>query len=126
VGVPLTRAEWDALPARERDALVAEHVMGWRVVRSEGDRMHGDDGLRFYATRDIVWRRPYFTVDIGAAWIVVEEMKEGDAGIRIGNLMNGGWRGAFSTIVESHEADADSAPGAICLAALAAKGVVQP
>ncbi len=107
---------------RELDALVAEKVMGWHHTGSD-DRYPVDDKGRsqLYV--------PDYSTDIGAAWAVVERMRELD------------WRMLLENWVSSSDAYAaffhpqdryrygnhigvtdDTAPLAICRAALRAVG----
>lgn len=137
----------DTLKAgRELDALIAERVMGyvwrrfdyppagggykygkpwkWLSTATNGADVEGGeeryiDNVRAYST------------DIAAAWLVVEQMRKGVGAkqfqldsIGFGNSDEGEWRCMFSRDVDGqlrlHIADADTAPLAICLAAVAA------
>jgi hypothetical protein len=60
----VTAQEFFALPDREKDALVAEKVMGWR--RFEGRWTFGADN----EPRGIASECPCYSTDIAAAWEV--------------------------------------------------------
>ena len=128
---------------RELDALVAEKVMGWRLVKRGRRVATGSDyqkpgmevgGFRGNddARRWISHVCPEYSTDIAAAWEVVEKMDHPDWRIEVGNSVDGG----FYAIMEPHRPIDDcetcgeqstkdwqaapTAPHAICLAALAA------
>lgn len=78
---------WAEMTARERDALVAEHVMGWRWVKVTPDKaFYGDDAIKLggfwldgtcsvNTTRaDGTPNCPHYSTNIAAAWEVVERM----------------------------------------------------
>lgn len=124
-------------PGRELDSLVAEKVMGFRWWRSSqtGRRaIFPDDKVQpwfkevasgdesFCSDHD--WAVPHYSTDIAAAWTVVKKL--GDDGWS----MNLEWKGSdrsyantaevsFSRSFVAH-AVADTAPLAICLAAIRA------
>jgi hypothetical protein len=115
-GGEMTREEILSMEAgRELDALVAVEVMGW----------HNDHEVPYYdwvqESNEVIHisKRWSPSSDIGAAWEVVEKM-----------IANGWWNtdiGFGSGIVVSfddgsttHQAKADTAPLAICRAALLA------
>lgn len=117
------------MTSRQRDALVAEKVMGWRVdwdsyqdwYNCDVDSAPPLDDLIFTAPGDIfhgelrIFNVSNYSTDIEDAWLVAETIKDIEIA-RIGN----GWRvvydGAFASF-------AQNAPEAICLAALRVKGV---
>lgn len=119
--VPHTCGERKA--GRELDAEVAERVFGFKVVRDPNDidLIAQDDS--FVPTR----RVPPYSTDIAAAWLVVEKLSD-RFHCRIKTpFMAGekyfagftplgvtGWNGR-----PDHEGSGDTAPLAICLAALA-------
>jgi len=122
-----TRTE---MTPRERDALVAEKVMGWTVI--ETDDCGGVDN--FWLSKDgqhpyhnefgIDLDLPEYTRLIAAAWKVVEKMEaEGYDYIIAPDEV------AFATLEtaeawgEDPTAGNGSIPEAICLAALRAKGI---
>lgn len=115
---------------RELDAQVAEKVMGWRKdgamwVTAEGRTPDGWD----YASREVL---PNFTESISWAWQVVEKMwprmpktSWGIYRFQLNRRDSGEWVCEFAPDAEgdwrSHAVGkADTAPKAICLAALAA------
>ena len=107
---------------RELDALVAEKVMGWKSV----DRADEKDGGDFYGVtiRDgltAVYRVPLYSVDIAAAWEVVEKCSGPSFWIE---RHPNAWQVCFYELGDSHAKTglASSAPWAICLAALKAVG----
>jgi hypothetical protein len=101
--------------SREIDALVAEHVFGFRPPRAKD--------LRFMPMR--------YSADITEAWRVVERMLESPSTSggpwMLHNMRScklGRWSVQFcSDFGYSQSAEADSAPMAICLAALKAHGI---
>lgn len=135
------RVTWGNLSARERDALVAERVMGW--VKDGGRRgfwFDPADPKLFYAsgyTHDgSDYDFPDFcpTTDIAAAWEVVEKLVE--LGMYPDLISTGdpvAWRCVVDKYIEDVDTDealewprsavAATAPEAICIAALRAVGV---
>jgi hypothetical protein len=100
-------------PGRELDALVAERVMGWNSMGdswasgpSQSDRTHKKDS----------WKP---SEDIAAAWEVVEKLP----GFRLRKL-NGAYWCTFANNWDDELIDAteETAPHAICVAALKALG----
>jgi hypothetical protein len=134
---------------RELDALVAEKVMGgfvddpdagagtgevwfWvhpqdGVLRGEPYLMSEDDDPEPYWSHS--WHRWKPSTNIAAAWQVVDMLYK--RGFGVGVVMQHGWDTACECIVfktsivddDTIHASADTAPHAICLAALAALGV---
>lgn len=112
----------EQLPAgRELDALIAEHVMGWQQVLTftadtkEGQYEWIDPDLTSQAL-------PHYSTDIAAAWLVVQKI-ESFSLIAPGAWYAGGeyhnedrWCCETATTI----AYGDTAPHAICLAALKA------
>jgi hypothetical protein len=132
---------------REIDALVAEHVMGWRWVEHGGfdwivppdvvpdiaffmwgHRIH-DDKPQFSGEFENVL--PHYSTDIAAAWKVVEAMRAAGYSVSIGYYANGcdvgitarNSRAGWEAVRPVYGGHADTAPRAICIAALRAKGV---
>lgn len=100
--------------SRKIDALVAEHVMGWaRIPNSKGRFMKWYGPLKKNKYPN---PQPYST-DIAAAWQVVEKM--GHIGLNWEPLVSSKWDCVF----ERTSTVAKTAPMAICLAALKAKGI---
>lgn len=126
----------DTIPAgRELDALVAEKVMGLAYVRRvEGQaawvtgRDWVDPGDYTYGEGKwgtlVLYRVPDFSTDIAAAWLVVERMAQSDRNLRLSLDRFGGdpWWCEFAdeAYTIGAQAVADTAPLAICRAALAA------
>lgn len=133
-----TAIKWAELSERERDAIVARRVFGWEVFGRSAQvpaQYAGRPGP-FWAPPvgepgfSEHWPIPNYTTDIAAAWAVIE------------NLIARGWTpdllsgyvAAWVVVVDAYQhnddpvqwpvrAEADSAPEAICLAALRACGV---
>ena len=127
-----------------RDAEVAEKVMGLCVHRpfwnkSPMDYYNCPCGMTIFKEmiEDQSWARPY-TTQIAVAWEIVEKEPEfsrsyttaGFSLERKPNLMDGKWFCVIDMVLpgkthpngENVWATADSAPEAICIAALRAKG----
>lgn len=146
----MTREEIMALSGRELDAAVAEHVMGWRprwveeppywmaweVELPNGDMLYGTIVSKavpqpaWYDDRDGV-RCPRFSTDIDAAWEVVERLTElvideidltveVKNGVEIRNVAEGWLCSIYCGCEQLVETRAQSAPEAICRAALLA------
>jgi hypothetical protein len=97
------------------DALVAEKVMGWRW----------EDCFRAYTGVLTVRHEeyggpPFYSTDIAAAWDVVEKMRERRADFYIRFVST--WTVEFDSVAGDYNGytDGDTAPLAICLAALKA------
>jgi hypothetical protein len=109
---------------RQLDALVAEHVMGWKKSNHLGSviyegkvwayDMSPDDASESYVNEEHL---PRFSTSIADAWLVVEKMAERSSDWSVCE----GITAAFLTD-EWHDVTADTAPEAICLAALKAVG----
>lgn len=123
------------LSDRELDAAVAERVMGWTCRRERWlDHAGRDAGIttEFYAspTEGTITAAQFQPSKlIQDAWLVVERMRELGFGFRAYWFPNGGnVKCCFATGFDpydspedaAHDVIADSAPRAICLAALAA------
>lgn len=142
----MTRDEILAMkPGREMDALVARTVLGlepkW-VASEPWVSTSGPSVLDFYCnfggavyTADRDWlvddywlpdcrrRLPDYSTDIAAAWKVVENiLRESEVYVCSGVVVNGesGWRATVESELGLWEADAPTAPEAICKAALMA------
>lgn len=125
---------------RELDALVAEQVMGWTKYDWEQGDWDGPDNVTFFAIypnglavyyagsyEPDAWFAP--STDIAAAWRVVEAIQAKGVAVHIyhGSAPNSAEAPWYVQIDEPPNKYADSrsaltAPHAICLAALAAKG----
>lgn len=113
---------------REIDILIATNIMGWSLMERY------DKGLVFQDENgceagDIFPRKlPHYSSDIAAAWSVFERVGMGascrDNQIRrIDGPLISEWRCSFQDDEGSSDATAHTAPLAICLAALKAKGI---
>ena len=136
----MTESEFLALGPRERDALVAEKVMGLCPHNSsmvEPDTFDGE--VSYYwccwcfdrRSSRHAFDQSRYTTDISAAWQVVEKMQEGGfiGGVYLPDPKAKRYRwyvtiGSIS-LREGYAAYGDAAPFAICLAALRAKGVMR-
>lgn len=100
---------------RELDALVAEKVMGldcsWRCVTLDGTGRDRGPARRI---------KPYST-NIDAAWEVVEKLKENHT-VNIHGYSDGWEVGLIGPGSAAVDGQAETAPHAICLAALKAVG----
>jgi len=118
--------------SREIDALIAEHVMGWKGVAPVSACVLDMAGINpeYPQVPQIV---PYYSTDIAAAWEVVERLSTEFYHSWSLHLNNGRQYHEFKfvppkemasgTIGPSHWVESDTAPLAICLAALKAKGI---
>lgn len=122
---------------RELDAVVAEKVMGWKrvVVPKDYDGLNAGVTLLSPTATAIEWAPkgayqlwhfcPLYSTDIAAAWRVVEKLIEP-------TIERHGSRWSVTCLREAPqdtrwiEVDADTAPLAICLAALKAVDVEVP
>jgi hypothetical protein len=114
-------------PGRELDALVAEKVMGWLHTES-----WQSDGEITGTTPDYrAWVPvPRYSTDWAAAGEVVEKVRAQMPGgwgfeledVGVSAVALNTWRAAFMGADAKWEALSDSAPHAICLAALQAVG----
>lgn len=116
---------------RELDALVAEKVMGlsvsWRSLHPNPDASDppeiyllddkGDMPLLEVRSGDGWTFLPRYSTDITAAWQVVERMKERGYWLcLIQNQLL--FSASFDSVLTDHRATGETAPHAICLAAL--------
>jgi hypothetical protein len=111
---------------REIDVLVAEHVMGWTPRGS-----HPIFRTLVFAAGASDTLLPNFSTDIAAAWTVVDALSKRFRRVEVYVLDEGAVcliEDGASEIEEGYIADADSetTPMAICLAALQAVGVDAP
>ena|SRR5258706_9749470 len=113
---------------REIDALVAEKLMGWKKYpanspenKMDFDQWVGEDQRVVPQTEP-----PPYSTNISDAWIVVEKMKK-DWLILIDNDKSGKWDAFFKHMTAEDKSytsfNQESAPMAICLAALKSFGV---
>lgn len=109
---------------RELDALVAEKVMGLNirpVVHEYGlspQLKLAPGSINYVGTYTEIPEVPPYSTDIAAAWGVVEKLRERGFGFSL----NDGWIAWFLAGRSDWHADAETAPHAICLAALKAVG----
>lgn len=102
-------------PGRKLDALVAEKVMGWKDC--EGGRGSAPEGGRFLV--------PHYSDGMGPAWEVVEKLRS-DSNNHMIEIF---WDcDTWFCVIQSHNKElvkewCETAPHAICLAALKAVGV---
>ena len=108
-------------PGRELDAEVAEKVFGWKLLNEAWGpyRWQGDKGRNAL---------PAFSTSIEDAWRVVDNMSRRNFYFDIDNHYKyhaqGYWEAAFGGLSDAahHIGIADTAPMAICLAAIKAVG----
>jgi hypothetical protein len=156
VDVPELEVSMNA--GRELDALVAEHITHFRrqdecetfaAGRCNGTKItycgacgktgHGSCFGRIYAPGGEVQIQceergcsvPYYSTDIAAAWIVLEEVRKRGFAVTISTWdTSREWRAEFDGITTDRLAHgcvfAKTAPEAICVAALKALGVEVP
>jgi hypothetical protein len=77
--------KWSAFTSEQRDALIAERVIGWVPQECDGSISWdhgiwrclecGTDGTRHETTMHTI-PVPHYTTSMDAAWLVVEKMKE--------------------------------------------------
>lgn len=115
-------------PGRELDALVAEKMMGLEIANYTGETHEGIRVIRVNNPSKVVLAPKPYSTDIAAAWEVVEKMasvanewtfefRYTNVAVRVtDNNLNG------ISVLEVQ----DTAPHAICLAALKAVGVEIP
>ncbi len=108
--------KWEELTPRQRDALVAEKVMGWHDIVERDMYAYGvtPDGPSAVVRN--------YTTDIAAAWQVVEYMAQRHATIEI-TVTDVLTHVAIGLLRPKAVAYSKEAPEAICLAALRAKGI---
>lgn len=126
-------------PGRELDALVAEKVMGWNRDHEKrklsyyyGDDLYAQDLITKLTDVEI----PSYSTDIAAAWEVVERFQEEhgllmflranpngtyEISLECNGVCRDDWKDAACEFYGS-SSGLDSAPHAICLAALKAVG----
>jgi hypothetical protein len=101
---------------RELDALIAEKVMGTNVFDFKGLPSYWDANIR----RDI----PHYSTNIADAWLVVEKLVKQCYQFGLANESDGKYFcSLFFDGAGTFEESAETAPLAICLAALKACGV---
>lgn len=128
----------DQTAGPELDALVAEQVMGWTLGEPEyvmGYLSHGGSMMRLWKGPGIPTAKGILpgqldwhpSTDIAAAWAVVEKLRGGFLWLDSGNEL---FRAAFWKGPDNGgqvcECSAETAPLAICLAALKSVSVAGP
>lgn len=117
---------------RELDALIAEKVMGWTKKELPTNRVNPSYTAWYWVSNDDNVKIPtnFFnpSINLHDAWQVVEKLKKDNIYIDIYSLPSDGYRVETSThdgeqYVHMSTVGADTAPLAICLAALKAVGV---
>lgn len=110
-------AKWAGMTARERDAWVAEVVLGHSVGRER--RLNGEifivDADAPHGFQRAV---PRYTTDISAAWTVLDSVRL-NYYVQLDDKESGKW--TFSIRYGKWKATALSAPEAICLASIIAE-----
>ncbi len=104
---------------RELDAKVAEEVMGWEIITLGNTDVWAERLVDGWEPKRQNWNP---STQIADAWLVVEKMKNDWCNLE---FMCGRYQAKFKTgarVIEYkyYEAQADTAPLAICLAALKA------
>ena len=129
-------------PGPELDRLVAENVFGYKVFRwgdpdnlfvasskSAFDYACNGDTLTCHTNmgKGFCFTMPNYSADIAAAWLVFERVFEIDPGrFRLGlsrDMFSGKYITILNTTMDRYDILAETAPLAICLAALKAVGV---
>lgn len=121
--------------SRELDALIAEKVMGWEMVDATIYRWWGlvMGPKEFSTIRAValippgeteIQLVPSYSTDIEAAWEVVESLQIKGYGFILDNMEHflGNWQAHFELNANAWAEEANSAPLAICRAALKAIG----
>lgn len=118
----------DLKPGRELDKLIATQVMGLQLV--SGRSPFSDEPAAFGPTH--AYRLPNFSTDDEAAWEIRSHLQKKGLWVVTGKTLHPTgpieWNatvnrmGSNGEITETYQANGDSAPHAICLAALMAVG----
>lgn len=114
-------------PGRDLDALVAEKVMGW-MTRGTGESI--SDPAEWVMPNGLRGREapPFYSTDISAAWQVVEKMNRDGWCFRVASASpdNNYYEGYFVKGDKVSQVWLDTAPHAICVAALKAVELSRP
>jgi hypothetical protein len=97
---------------RELDALVAQNLMNWRVTQA--------CGVYAVCFGDSIAQLPYFSTDIKDAWLVVDKLRELGLPVHIQVTQHQYGVVGYRDILNDDWMWADTAPLAICRAALMA------
>lgn len=116
-------------PGRELDALVAEKVMGWRLLNLRTEGYSPGQDSRVHNSKPI----PPYSTSISAAWEIVKHLMEKGFEIALwgpvdrGFKKNPNWVSEVTNMVTRAwwQSEADTATHAICLAALKAVGYTE-
>lgn len=116
---------------RELDALIAEKVMGWKLDYEFADSIGAPTVPALRDQYDEWGMLPEFSTDISAAWQVVKRLADSGFNVTISRVLD--WRDKYECyLVKENWRDderickgADTAPLAICLAALKAVEATQ-
>jgi hypothetical protein len=79
--------QWNAMTPRERDAWIAEHVMGWTKERTE-ENVWFEPISRLWKPLDHITNLPYYFADISAAMRAEEKIMQMDANTRSKYVLN--------------------------------------
>lgn len=108
------------IPGRALDRLIAEKVMGWQNVSGMTGEWKGYPPERSYV---VLCRLPYYSRDISDAWEVVEKLASNEILCQIRLYPPRTVRVSFSRDEFQGYEESETAPHAICLAALKAVAV---
>jgi hypothetical protein len=117
--------KWAEMTPRERDALVAEKVMGWTKIwyNADSDDHPEADCANGLCPDGTYTSIPFFTTDISATWGVVEKMHQDGFLFDLSNSVGAGYIAQFYKGNYYVSGYIKSAPEAICIAALKVVGV---
>lgn len=118
----MEEAVTDLTAGPELDRLVAVGPMGWKPLRAEGRRWVREDGTE---TNYIVGGHDLGfcpSTNIAHAWEVVEKLKHIGIGFQVQSCGARGWLAVCGSALSGASGFCDTAPHAICLAALKAVG----
>lgn len=109
---------------RKIDALVAEHVMGWTFMPAQNGFCEEPGWLTPYGKWLSLTSVPSYSKEIAVAWDVAEELNMTVHCVKYSNARL--WHATDyigNFFKDGRYASADTAPLAICLAALRIKGI---
>lgn len=125
----MTESEFLALSPREQDALVAEHVMGMKQLCIHDWNTQTTFYPPFKCSQCDGWVTlafPNYTTQIQDAWEVFDFINTDYACYQIGMNIRGNWViNIRAKLDQEFFIENNSAPLAICIAALKAKGVIK-
>jgi len=113
----MNKAEWDAMKRRDKDAIVAETVMGWMKL-NEPEFLPPDQEMDWCNSNGYATVLPMFTTDRNACVLVLDEVEKRGLKHRILHVMNEADRpvGEFGDMWFGFRVD----PGTICYCAIKA------